>query len=148
MFEEKTMEKLKELYLKYKELVNYLIVGVLTTVVSLGTYYGCVFTFLDPQSAVQLQAANILSWIAAVTFAYFTNRKYVFESTNRNMMQEALKFYASRLSTLAMDMAIMFVGVTLLVLDDKIMKLVVQVVVTVANYIISKFLVFKDKTKA
>lgn len=138
---------MKELYWKYKELINYLIVGVLTTVVSLGTYYACVFTFLDPQSAVQLQVANILSWIAAVTFAYFTNRKYVFESTNNNMMQEALKFYASRLSTLGMDMVIMFVGVTLLSFDDKIMKLIVQVVVTIANYVISKFLVFKqDKT--
>jgi len=139
------LEKIKGLYIKYKELINYLIVGVLTTVVSLGTYYGCVLTFLDPQSAVQLQIANILSWIAAVTFAYFTNRKYVFESTNHNMLQEAVKFYASRLSTLAMDMAIMFIGVTWLGFSDKIMKLVVQVVVTIANYVISKFLVFKKK---
>lgn len=139
--------KIKELYVKYKELINYLIVGVLTTVVSLGTYYGCVLTFLDPQSAVQLQIANILSWIAAVTFAYFTNRKYVFESTNSNMMQEAVKFYASRLSTLGMDMVIMFVGVTWLGFSDKIMKLVVQVVVTIANYVISKFLVFKKEEK-
>lgn len=138
-------EKIKELYVKYKELINYLIVGVLTTVVSLGTYYASVLTILDPQSAVQLQVANILSWIAAVTFAYFTNRKYVFESTNSNMVQEAVKFYASRLSTLGMDMVIMFVGVTWLGFNDKIMKLVVQVVVTIANYVISKFLVFKKE---
>lgn len=136
-------EKIKELYVKYKELINYLIVGVLTTVVSLGTYYALVLTILDPQSAVQLQIANILSWIAAVTFAYFTNRKYVFESTNSNMLKEAAKFYTSRLSTLGMDMVVMFVGVTWLGFSDKIMKLVVQVVVTIANYIISKFLVFK-----
>lgn len=141
------LNKIKELYIKYKELINYLIVGVLTTVVSLGTYYGCVLTFLDPQSAVQLQIANILSWIAAVTFAYFTNRKYVFESKNSNMVQEAVKFYASRLSTLGMDMIIMFVGVTWLGFSDKIMKLVVQVVVTIANYVISKFLVFKKEEK-
>lgn len=138
-------EKIKELYMKYKELINYLIVGVLTTVVSLGTYYGSVLTFLDPQSAIQLQIANILSWIAAVTFAYFTNRKYVFESKERNMLKEAGKFYASRISTLLMDMAIMFVGVTWLGFSDKIMKLVVQVVVTIANYVISKFLVFKKE---
>ena len=137
------IKQLKELYLKYKELVNYLVVGVMTTVVSLATYYGCVLTILDPQSAVQLQIANILSWIAAVTFAYFTNRKYVFESTESNMVKEATKFYASRLSTLAMDMAIMFVGVTVLGFSDKIMKLVVQVVVTIANYVISKLFVFK-----
>ena len=141
------LDKIKELYMKYKELVNYLIVGVLTTVVSLGTYYGCVLTFLDPQSAVELQVANILSWIAAVTFAYFTNRKYVFESTESNMVKEATKFYASRLSTLVMDMVIMFVGVTWLGFSDKIMKLVVQVVVTIANYVISKFLVFKKEEK-
>lgn len=137
------IKQLKELYLKYKELINYLVVGVMTTVVSLATYYGCVLTILDPQSAVQLQIANILSWIAAVTFAYFTNRKYVFESTESNMVKEATKFYASRLSTLAMDMAIMFVGVTVLGFSDKIMKLVVQVVVTIANYVISKLFVFK-----
>jgi len=139
------LDKIKELYMKYKELVNYLIVGVLTTVVSLVAYYGCVFTFLNPESAIELQIANILSWIAAVTFAYFTNRKYVFESKESNMVKEAGKFYASRLSTLAMDMAIMFVGVTMLGFSDKIMKLVVQVVVTIANYIISKFLVFKKE---
>jgi len=141
------LDKIKELYMKYKELVNYLIVGVLTTVVSLGTYYGCVLTFLDPQSAVELQVANILSWIAAVTFAYFTNRKFVFESTESNMIKEAAKFYASRLSTLGMDMVIMFVGVTWLGFSDKIMKLVVQVIVTIANYVISKFLVFKKEEK-
>lgn len=137
------IKQFKELYQKYKELINYLVVGVMTTVVSLATYYGCVFTILDPQSAVQLQIANILSWIAAVTFAYFTNRKYVFESTESNMVKEATKFYASRLSTLVMDMAIMFVGVTVLGFSDKIMKLVVQVVVTIANYVISKLFVFK-----
>ena len=140
-------EKIKELYFKYKELINYVIVGGLTTVVSLGTYYICVFTFLNPQSAVQLQAANILSWIAAVTFAYFTNRKYVFESENKKVLEEAVKFYASRVSTLLMDMVIMFIGVTMLGFGDKIMKLVVQVVVTIANYVISKFFVFNQKTK-
>lgn len=137
------VKQIKELYMKYKEVINYLIVGVLTTVVSLAVYYGCVLTFLDPQSPFQLQVANILSWIVAVTFAYFTNRKYVFESKNEKMLQEAAKFYASRLSTLAMDMAIMFVGVTVLHFDDKIVKLIVQVVVIVGNYLLSKFLVFK-----
>ena len=101
------LDKWKELYVKYKELINYLVVGVLTTVVSLGTYYACVLTILNPESAIELQLANIISWIAAVTFAYFTNRKYVFESTESNMMKEAAKFYASRLSTLGMDMVIM-----------------------------------------
>ena len=55
------MKKLKELYKKYEEIVNYLIVGVLTTIVSLAIYYGLVFTILNPNNAIQLQIANIVS---------------------------------------------------------------------------------------
>ena len=139
------MSKLINLYKKYKELISYLIVGGLTTVVSLGVYYGCVLTFLDPEVAVQLQAANVLSWIAAVTFAYFTNRKYVFESKNENRLQEAAAFYGSRVTTLLLDMLCMFLMVTLMGWNVKVAKLIVQVLVTVANYILSKFLVFRKK---
>ena len=139
------MEKLISLYKRYKEIVNYLIVGGLTTVVSLGVYYGCVLTILDPEVAVQLQAANIISWIAAVTFAYFTNRKFVFESKNENKLKEAAAFYGSRVTTLLVDMGCMFLMVTLLGWNDKIAKLIVQVIVTVANYVLSKFIVFRKK---
>ena len=136
-----------EIYRKYKEIVNYLIVGVLTTVVSLAVYYLCVTTFLDPYKALQLQAANVISWIAAVTFAYFTNRRFVSESKNPNMLAEAGAFYAVRLATLGMDMAVMFLMVTVGGINDKIAKLVVQVLVTVANYILSKLLVFRKKAE-
>ena len=80
---------IRNLYERYRELINYLIVGGLTTVVSLGTYYGSVLTFLDPQNPIQLQAANILSWVCAVTFAYFANRIFVFRSENPDMVREA-----------------------------------------------------------
>ena len=85
------MEKIKELYLKHKEIINYLIVGVLTTVVSLAVYYISTFTFLNAENPIQMQIANILSWIAGVTFAYFTNRKFVFESKNKNKVKGATK---------------------------------------------------------
>lgn len=130
---------------KYGEIVRYLIVGVLTTIVSLGAYYGCVFTFLNPKSALQLQLANVLSWIVAVTFAYVMSRIYVFQSKRKNVLQEIVSFYSSRLLTLFMDMAIMFVMVTLLRINDKIAKLIVQVVVTVANYVFSKIFVFRGE---
>lgn len=136
------MDKIKELYLKYKEIVNYLIFGVLTTVVSLVTYYICVYTVLDPEQAVQLQIANVISWILGVAFAYVTNRKFVFESNEKNKIKEASKFVTSRIATLLMDMAIMFIGVTLLKFNDKIIKLVSQVVVIIANYLLSKIIVF------
>ena len=139
------MNKIKELYLKYKEIINYLIFGVLTTIVSLVTYYICVYTILDPDNAVQLQIANVISWIISVTFAYITNRKFVFESKEKNKIKEASKFVTSRIATLLMDMAIMYVGVTVLRFNDKIMKLISQVVVIVMNYILSKILVFKKE---
>ncbi|MCC6095539.1 MAG: GtrA family protein [Eubacterium sp.] len=142
------MKKIKELLIKYREIISYLIVGGLTTVVSLSVYYGSVLTFLNPRNPVQLQAANVLSWIAAVTFAYFTNRKYVFRSDNKNIGREAFSFYCSRISTLLMDMGIMFLLVTVLSMNDKIAKLIVQVVVTIANYLFSKFFVFRRQEKS
>ncbi len=141
------MKKCMELYKQYKEIINYLIVGVLTTVVSLGVYYACVLTFLDPENAIQLQVANIISWVAAVTFAYFTNRKFVFESKNPDMLKEASAFVGARVATLLMDMLCMFIMVTCMGLSDKIAKLVVQVIVTVANYVFSKIFVFRKKDK-
>lgn len=139
------MERIKELYRKYREVISYLVFGVLTTVVSLVVYYGLVFTILDPENALQLQVANVVSWIVAVAFAYVTNRKYVFESTNKNKLQEVAKFVLSRVSTLGLDMLIMFVGVTWLKGDDKIIKIVSQVLVIVGNYVLSKLFVFKAK---
>lgn len=142
------MEQILNLIKKYKEIISYLIVGGLTTVVSLGVYYGLVFTVLDPENPIQLQIANVASWIAAVTFAYIANRRFVFESHNSHVLQEASKFVTSRIGTLLMDMAIMFVAVTLAHMNDKIAKLIVQVVVTVANYVFSKIWVFNHKKDA
>ena len=139
----KNMEKIKELYKKYKEIINYLIFGVLTTVVSLLVYYISVFTILNPDNPIQLQIANILSWIAGVAFAYFTNRKFVFESEEKNKLKEAGKFVSARVITLIMDMLIMYLGVTMLLLNDKIIKLISQVVIIISNYVFSKLFVFK-----
>ena len=105
------MKKIKELYIKYKEIINYLIFGVLTTIVSLAVYYGLTLTILNPDKALELQIANIVSWIAAVTFAYFTNRKWVFENKEKANLAEASKFYLSRVGTLLIDMGLMFVFV-------------------------------------
>ncbi len=141
------MQRIKELAIKYKEIISYLIFGVLTTIVSLGTYYGSVYTFLNPNDGFQLQIANIISWITGVLFAYITNRKFVFESKEKNKIKEASKFVTSRVATLLMDMIIMFIGVTTLKFNDKIIKLVSQVLVVIANYLLSKIIVFKKEDK-
>ena len=137
--------KIKKLYKKYEEIVNYLIVGVLTTVVSLALYYLLVFTNFNPDNAIELQIANVLSWCGAVAFAFVTNRKYVFKSQNKNIKKEAISFVSSRILTLLMDMGIMFLSVTILKMNDKIAKLISQVVITIANYVFSKLFVFKKQ---
>lgn len=136
---------MKELLKKYSEIIRYLIIGVLTTMVSLGVYYILTLTIFDPEKAIELQITNIISWIASVTFAYFTNRSFVFQQTQKMSLKEAVNFYLSRLSTLGIDMIMMYILVTLLGFNDKIIKLIVQVVVIVLNYVFSKFFVFNKK---
>ena len=139
------MEKIKALYKKYEEIVNYIIVGVMTTLVSWIVYFASVYTFLDADNPVQLQIANILSWIAGVAFAYVTNRKFVFKSKEKNIIKEAAQFSTARLSTLFLDMAVMFIMVTLMGINDGISKIVSAVLVTITNYLISKLFVFHKK---
>lgn len=136
---------MKEILKKYSEIIRYLIIGVLTTMVSLGVYYILTLTIFDPKKAIELQITNIISWIASVTFAYFTNRSFVFQQTQKMSLKEAVNFYLSRLSTLGIDMIMMYIFVTLLGFNDKIIKLIVQVVVIVLNYVFSKFFVFNKK---
>ena len=133
-----------KIYKKYEELINYLIIGILTTIVSLATYYLLTLTILDANNKVYLQIANIISWLASVTFAYFTNRKFVFKVKNKSNIKECLNFYISRISTLLIDMIIMYIFVSILKFDNKIVKLIAQVVIIILNYILSKFIVFKS----
>lgn len=143
------MQNIKELYLKHKEIINYLIFGVLTTVVSLVTKYLLLFTILDASNPVQLQIAVITSWILACTFAYITNRIWVFESKSKNIIKEMFKFYTSRIVTLGLEMLILFVFITVLKLDSDVWvivwTLVAQIAVTIGNYVLSKLIVFKKK---
>ncbi len=141
------IRKCFDIYKKHKELFNYLIFGFLTTVISLAVYYALTFTILNPKNTIELQIANIISWIAGFLFAYFTNRKFVFESKTENISKEFFKFFLSRIFTLILDMLIMFVFVTCLKLNDKVFKIVSQVLVIVGNYILSKFIVFKKNNQ-
>ncbi len=122
---------------KLKEAVNYLIVGGLTTVVSIVSYY---LLRLVIENYI---VCTILSWIVAVIFAYFTNRKYVFHSKQKNLFKEFSSFIFSRILSLIAEVAVMFLLVDILTIDDKIAKVVVQVIVIILNYIFSKLFVFK-----
>lgn len=140
------MKKIILVYKKYEEIINYIIVGGFTTFVSLATYYISVLTFLNPNNPFQLQVANVISWICAVTFAYFANKKFVFKNNSENL-SSAIKFFLSRVSTLLIDMASMYVFVSLLNINDKVSKILVQFLVLILNYIFSKFIVFKENKR-
>lgn len=133
---------INKLYIKYKEIIWYLVFGILTTIVSLITYFLLTYTVIDVNNPFMLQIANIISWVTSVTFAYFTNKKYVFKKKEKSI-REALTFYLSRLSTLLLDMLLMFILVTKLNMNDKICKLIIQIIIIILNYILSKLLVFK-----
>ena len=135
---------MKELINKYGEIIRYLIIGVLTTIISLIIYYALTLTILSPDKPIELQIANIISWIGAVTFAYFTNKYYVFKD-NRKDKTGIIKFFSSRIVTLLLDMLLMYLLVTRLGFNDKIIKVIVQVIVIIGNYVLSKFFVFKKK---
>ena len=132
-----------------KEVISYLIFGVLATAVNLGAKYALLFTVLDAEDGFQLQLAVIISWIVACLFAYITNRKWVFESKSENILLEMAKFFGARLTTLGMEMLIMFIFVTALGLNSDmwvfIWTIVTQVLIIVGNYVLSKLFVFKNK---
>lgn len=139
------------LYKKHKEIINYLIFGVLATIVSLSVKYALLFTILEASNAIELQVSVIISWIAAVLFAYFTNRTFVFESKNKNKLKEFVSFIIARISTLLLEMLIMWFFITLLKLNSNlyviIFTLISQAAVIIGNYILSKLFVFKKADK-
>lgn len=132
--------KIHELYFKYKEIINYVIVGVLTTLVSIGSYW--LFRLIIKNYII----LSILSWFFAVAFAYCTNRAFVFESKEKDLLKEISKFVSCRLLTLGLEVILMVLFVSILHINDMISKIILQVVVLVSNYLLSKLFVFVKKT--
>ncbi len=141
------INKLKKMYKKYKEIINYLIIGGLTTVVSLISFYLVRILIFTKDTQLDIQISNIISWIFAVLFAFITNKKYVFESktTGTKKIKEMIKFYLSRLTTLIIDMVTMWILTAPLNINDKVSKIIVQFIIVVLNYVFSKLFVFKKE---
>ncbi len=153
------MEKLRELFVKYREIIAYLFWGVMTTLVSWATYALFEFLFHNVSGelfgvALSIQLANILSWICAVLFAFVTNKLWVFDSKSwaaNVVWPEFLKFLSARIATGVLEV----VGVPLLVrlgLDQTLFgregfvaKILVSIIVIILNYVLSKLLVFRKK---
>ena len=123
---------------KNKEIIMYLVFGVLTTVVNIVVYY--IFSNLLHMNYL---FSNAMAWFLSVLFAYVTNRKYVFDSKNNQIIKEAISFFGSRLATGIMDMMLMWFLVNFNIVNDVVAKVVVNVIVVILNYILSKLVVFK-----
>lgn len=120
-----------------KELFWYVVFGVLTTVVNILVYF--VFTRLG----VNYLICNVLAWFFSVLFAYVTNRRWVFESKSSNILKECGLFFSGRIFSGVVDTGLMWLFIDVLAIGDLISKIVIQIVVVVLNYVISKWVVFK-----
>ena len=137
------MEKIKELFIKNKEVILYVFFGGCTTVVNYIVHFAC-----ELGLGLHYDIATIISWIVAVFFAYITNKLWVFESKStdvKTLVKEILSFFGARVVTLIMELIVMTVGVEVLGINSIFVKLFGQVLVIIANYFFSKLFIFKKK---
>lgn len=132
---------LKELFVKYKELISYGFWGIATTVVNYAVYFLCTqglqFNYL---------LSNVISWVVAVIFAFLVNKVFVFHSNIwkwNTLFDELWKFISARVLSGAMETLALFIFVDLLHFHDGVIKIIVGILVILLNYVISKLLVFK-----
>ena len=142
------LERLKTLLKTYREQILYLIFGVLTTLVDFSVSFLLYRFWLDASDlpSVALHAADTLAWAAAVTFAFVTNRIWVFESTKKGFLPiagELVGFAGGRAATLLLQEGAMALFVTVLGGNKYLFRLLIAVAVVVLNYVISKLWVFR-----
>ena len=142
------IERLKTLLKTYREQILYLIFGVLTTLVDFSVSFLLYRFWLDASDlpSVALHAADTLAWAAAVTFAFVTNRIWVFESTKKGFLPiagELVGFAGGRVATLLLQEGAMALFVTILGGNKYLFRLLIAVAVVVLNYVISKLWVFR-----
>lgn len=158
---------------KYREIIMYLIFGVLTTLVGWVVYYGILAAgrailgipaeeVTGGRYIAVYTVAQVLQWICAVLFAFFTNKKWVFTDADKavSMGKQLVTFAGSRLVTFGLDFVITYAGTFALAklfptlvsvfllgkernLAEILSKVIAAIVVIICNYIISKVLVFK-----
>lgn len=148
---------IKKLFNKYKEVISYLVFGVLTTVINL-----ICFKIFDVILGSDLYLiSNTISWVVAVLFAYITNKLWVFESKTwkKNVIvKEIIGFFGARLFSLGVEELGLWITITLChmgkmsfdilginISGNMIAKLIMQIIVVILNYVFSKFLIFTKK---
>lgn len=131
----------KSFYVTHKEMLLYLFFGGLTTIISILS-----FTFAYEVLCINEHISNLISWILAVTFAFVTNRTWVFKDAiqqDGSVFKQMVSFYAGRVFTLLVEEIILFVFITWLGFAAFLVKVATQVIVLILNYVISKYFVFR-----
>ena len=130
---------------KYRDVIPYVFFGACTTLVNIVVYW----LFAHPLR-VPVVPSTIIEWVFSVLFAYVTNRKWVFHSTERSargIAREMVQFFGFRLGTGVLDWVGMYVLVDVLHFNDVWMKIILNIVVIVLNYLASKLVIFKNRNK-
>ncbi len=137
------VEKVKDLLRKYRDVVVYLVFGLLTTAVNYVIYLPC-YNLLGLSSSV----SNVIAWVAAVAFAYVTNKPFVFRSHDwsaKTVLSELTRFIGTRLGSGGLETFILFIAVDVIGMNGNLWKLITSVLVVIINYVGSKLLVFRKK---
>lgn len=153
----KKMKMIKKLFIKYKELITYVIFGVLTTLVNFFAFW--LFTKIFGEELYLIN--NAIAWVVGVIFAYITNKLFVFESKSWNLKvitKEITGFLGARIFSFLVEEGGMFLFITVLGLGEKsltilsftitgqfIVKILLAVIVVIINYVFSKFIIFRKK---
>lgn len=149
------MQKIKDLLKKYKEIILYVLFGGLTTVVNYIIYFTC-----TEGLHIGWSPATLIAWVGAVLFAYVTNRIWVFESRAKGLravLFEFAKFIGARLLSLALEWLTLKLLIDILHMDtflwcelplgEFFAKTIAQILVIIANYVFSKWIVFRENQK-
>ena len=138
------MEKIKEQYFKYKEIINYLVFGGLATVVNFVTYF-----IVARLMGIDEVLSSGISWFFSVLFAYITNKLFVFESKTdgiKAILIEMGSFFLARIvSGILCDVGTFAIMVRVFNINDLFAKVVTQVMVVIVNYVFSKLIIFRKK---
>ena len=137
------LRKMQPFYKKYKEQLLYLFFGGCTFLVSIFSY-----AIVNKGFGINELVANVISWVLAVIFAFFTNRIWVFQSPTEgfiSFLRQMLNFFAGRLATLGVEELIILIFITILGWNSMVIKAIAQIIVIILNYVISKIWIFKDR---
>lgn len=134
---------MKTLIKKYREMLLYMGFGVITTLVNIVVYFLCYDIW-----GLGNDLSVIIAWVLSVLTAFLTNKPFVFEShdwSRKVLMSEAAEFFSCRLGTGLMELVVMHITVEVMALPGLLMKVLVNVLVILLNYVGSKLWVFRKK---